>query len=56
VLHHPAGPVEGVLLAGRIFVSWSSAVAEDMPDPDRRLSRTLWVGAPIQGGVTSVQP
>lgn len=55
-LHEPAGDVEGVLLVGRIFVSWSSAVAEETPDVDQRLSTTLQVGAPIRGTVASVQP
>jgi len=55
VLHDPAGPVEGVLLVGRIFVSWSSAIFADVPRTDRRLNRQLLVGLPVEGTVTSVQ-
>ncbi|MCM4078305.1 HNH endonuclease [Paractinoplanes hotanensis] len=57
VLHEPSGDVEGVLLVGRIFVSWSSAVSAEAPEVGRRqLGRTLEVGAPAQGTVTSVRP
>lgn len=56
VLHEPAGAVEGVLLVGRIFVSWSSTVSEELPQVDRRVSRTLQVGPPIPGTVMSVRP
>jgi hypothetical protein len=55
VLHDPAGPVEGALLVGRIFVSWSSAIPAEMPPSERRLSRRLVVGTPTKGTVTSVQ-
>jgi hypothetical protein len=51
VLHDPAGLVEGVLLAGRIFVSWSSVLPADVPRADRRLSRRLLVGFPVKGTV-----
>ncbi|MFY1659422.1 HNH endonuclease [Micromonospora sp. WMMD1274] len=55
VLHDPAGPVEGVLLAGRIFVSWSSVIPKDVPEAHGRLNRTLRVRAPVRGTVTSVE-
>lgn len=55
VLHDPAGPVDGVLLVGRIFVSWSSAIAADVPRAERRLNRRLLVGSPVEGTVTSSQ-
>ena len=54
VMHDPADPVEGVLLAGRIFVSWSSVIPADLPCPERRLSRRLLVEPPVNGTVTSV--
>jgi hypothetical protein len=55
VLHDPAGPVEGVLLVGRILVSWSSVIPADVPHTERRLNRQLLVGLPVKGTVTSVQ-
>lgn len=55
VIHDPAGPVDGVLLVGRIFVSWSSVIPADVPRAERRLSRRLLVGPPVKGTVTSVQ-
>jgi hypothetical protein len=55
VLHDPAGPVEGVLLVGRIFVSWSSVIPVDVPRAEGRLNRQLLVGLPVEGTVTSVQ-
>jgi hypothetical protein len=55
VLHDPAGSVEGVLLVGRVFVSWSSAIPADAPRTERRLNRQLLVGPPVEGTVTSVQ-
>jgi hypothetical protein len=55
VLHDPAGPVEGVLLVGRIFVSWSSTIPADVPGREARLRRHLLLGSPMNGTVTSVQ-
>lgn len=52
VLHEDAGPIEGVLLTGRMFVSWSSTLAVKAPAPVDRLNCRLHVGVPEKGTVT----
>jgi hypothetical protein len=58
IMHGPHGPLEGVLLAGRLFVSWSPTnddPAEPQATPGRRVT-TMRVGAPIKSVVTAVAP
>ncbi|MEU8251644.1 HNH endonuclease [Nonomuraea sp. NPDC048916] len=57
VVHLSEEPIEGVLLVGRIFVSWSSTFNPGhRPDQDRHLQVSLQVGEPISGTVQSVDP
>jgi hypothetical protein len=54
VADEPAGPCEGVILAGRIFVSWSSlAGSENQAIAPRHLTATLTVGGRIEGIVAA---
>ncbi|MEH1017815.1 HNH endonuclease [Micromonospora sp. CPCC 206060] len=50
------GPLLGVLLAGRVFVSLSSTVGDAVPAPTGRLAHQLQVGVPVKGTVASVRP
>ncbi|TNH26839.1 HNH endonuclease [Micromonospora orduensis] len=54
VLHKATGPIDGVFLAGRVFVSWSSTLGREAPAPIPRLNRRLNLGAAQQGKVISV--
>lgn len=55
IVHLGEEPIEGVLLAGRVFVSWSSTFNPDQgPDQNRHLQVSMQVGKPISGTVTSV--
>ncbi|WP_306215268.1 hypothetical protein [Actinoplanes sp. RD1] len=57
VLHEPEADIEGVLLAGRIFVSWMSYLGADTPDQtENQLSRTLSIGEPQQAVITTTSP
>ena len=56
VLDDDGGAVEGVVLAGRIFVSWFSTRAGQSHAPAGRLVRRLQVGTPEPGTVASVTP
>ena len=50
VAHEPAGPCHGVLLAGRVFVSWSSRPFDvHEPAASRQLRATLQVGGRLDG-------
>jgi hypothetical protein len=50
VAHEPTGPCHGVLLAGRVFVSWSSRPFDvHEPAPSRQLRATLQVGGRLDG-------
>ncbi|MFI9570666.1 HNH endonuclease [Microbispora rosea] len=52
VVHLGEEPVEGVLLVGRVFVSWSSTIdLQQTPDQHRRLQVSMQVGKPISGTV-----
>jgi hypothetical protein len=55
VVHDQNGPIEGVLLAGRVFVSWSMTVGVDVPRGASRVGRRLLLGTPQTGTVTAVQ-
>ena len=58
IMHGPEGPLEGVLLAGRLFVSWSP-VSEDQaatPGEIGRRAMTMRVGTPMSSVVTAVTP
>ncbi|WFE60076.1 HNH endonuclease [Micromonospora sp. WMMD712] len=50
------GPLPGVLLAGRVFVSLSSTGGEAMPAPTGRLTHEVRVGTSVKGTVASVRP
>jgi hypothetical protein len=55
VAHVPAGPCEGVLLAGRVFVSWSSGPFDvQQPAAPRHLHATLQVGGRLDGTVPAI--
>jgi hypothetical protein len=57
VIHMGEEPMEGVVLAGRVFVSWSSTFnPHQTSDQDRHLQVSLQVGKPISGTVRSVDP
>ncbi|MGW3353410.1 hypothetical protein ACWDA3_59860 [Nonomuraea rubra] len=57
VAHLGEEPVEGVLLVGRVFVSWSSTFNPGQgPDQNRHLQVSMQVGKPISGTVRSVDP
>ncbi|MDZ5447547.1 HNH endonuclease [Micromonospora sp. 4G57] len=56
VLHEEGNTVDGVVLAGRIFVSWSSTLGAEAHGPSGRLDARLEVGTPDDGTVTSVSP
>ncbi|GAA2208283.1 hypothetical protein GCM10009850_037410 [Nonomuraea monospora] len=58
VVHLDEEPVEGVLLVGRVFVSWSSTFdpGQSPPDQNRHLQVSMQVGRPISGTVASVDP
>jgi hypothetical protein len=50
VAHEPTGPCHGVLLAGRVFVSWSSRPVDvHEPAASRQLRATLQVGGRLDG-------
>jgi hypothetical protein len=50
VAHEPTGPCHGVLLAGRVFVSWSSRPFDvHEPAASRQLRATLQVGGRLDG-------
>jgi hypothetical protein len=54
VAHLPEGPVEGVILVGRIFVSWTSDLDEDeQSSQQQRHAVTLQVGAPVGGTIAA---
>jgi hypothetical protein len=58
IVHGPDGPLEGVLLASRLFVSWSPVNDESVAVPvesGRRVT-AMRVGAPMQSVVTAVTP
>jgi hypothetical protein len=58
IMHGPDGPLEGVLLAGRLFVSWSPTNEDSTAleaGAGRRVT-TMCVGAPIESLVTAVTP
>lgn len=58
VMHGPEGPLEGVLLAGRLFVSWSP-VSEDQTATPGEIGRRvipMRVGTPMSSVVTAVTP
>jgi len=55
VAYEAAGPCEGVLLAGRVFVSWSSQpVDSQKAAAPRQLRVRLQVGGGVPGTVSSV--
>jgi hypothetical protein len=55
VAHVPADPCDGVLLAGRVFVSWSSRpFGVRQPEAPRQLRATLQVGGRLDGAVPSI--
>lgn len=55
VAHETTGPCDGVLLAGRVFVSWSSRLTDDRrAATPRQLRATLHVGGHVDGTVSSV--
>lgn len=54
IANEATGPCDGVLLAGRIFVSWSSTPASNAAAPPRHLRAHLHVGGQISGIVSSV--
>ncbi|MEU4215869.1 HNH endonuclease [Actinoplanes sp. NPDC026623] len=58
IVHGPDGPLEGVLLAGRLFVSWwpVNDDQETAPVETGRRVTTMCVGAPMQSVVTAVTP
>ena len=56
VLHEEGDTVDGITLAGRIFVSWSSTLGAEAHGPSGRLDARLEVGTPDDGTVTSVSP
>jgi hypothetical protein len=57
VLHDDDGDVEGVLLSGRVFVSWSSRLDPNRSiDAPRPVRTPLQVGSPSSGEVTAVRP
>jgi len=52
IAHEPTGPCHGVLLAGRVFVSWSSRPSDvHKPAAPRQLRATLQVGGRLDGTV-----
>ena len=54
VAHEPVGLCDGVLFAGRVFVSWSSRPFDvQQPAAPRRLHATLQVGGRMDGTVPS---
>lgn len=55
IAHEAAGPYGGVVLAGRVFVSWSSRPVENLPAATQREVRfNLQVGGRVDGTVSSV--
>jgi hypothetical protein len=55
VAHEPNGPCHGVLLAGRVFVSWSSRLLDiHQPAAPRQVRATLQVGSRLNGTVPSM--
>ncbi|MEU5529351.1 HNH endonuclease [Micromonospora chersina] len=54
VLHKATGPIDGVFLAGRVFVSWPSTLGREAPAPIPQLNRRRNLGAAQQGTVISV--
>jgi hypothetical protein len=56
VLHEEGDTVDGVVLAGRIFASWSSTLGAEAHGTSGRLDARLEVGTPDDGTVTSVSP
>jgi hypothetical protein len=53
VAHEATGPCQGVLLAGRVFVSWSSRPFDvQQPAAPRQLRATLQVGGRLVGTVS----
>ncbi|MEV4418217.1 hypothetical protein [Catellatospora sp. NPDC049609] len=55
IANDPTGPVPGVVLAGRIFVSWTSDLGTAAPDRDAwEISAPLTVGPAVAGTVTAV--
>jgi hypothetical protein len=52
IAHEPTGPCHGVLLAGRVFVSWSSRTFDvHKPAKPRQLRATLQVNGRLDGRV-----
>src|SRR5262249_11570111 len=52
IAHEPTRPCHGVLLAGRVFVSWSSRPFDvHKPAASRQLRATLQVGGRLDGTV-----
>ncbi|GAA4596340.1 hypothetical protein BJY16_001980 [Actinoplanes octamycinicus] len=58
IIHGPDGPIEGVLLAGRLFVSWSPVDDDQAATPDEigRRVMAMRVGEPMSSVVTAVTP
>jgi hypothetical protein len=58
IMRGPYGPLEGVLLAGRLFVSWSPVNDFEAATPGGtgRRGTTMQVGEPMTGIVTAVTP
>jgi hypothetical protein len=55
VAHEPNGPCHGVLLAGRVFVSWSSRLLDiHQSAAPRQVRATLQVGSRLNGTVPSM--
>jgi hypothetical protein len=55
VARETTGPCQGVLLAARVFVSWSSRPVDvQQPTAPRQLRATLQVGGRLDGTVSSV--
>jgi hypothetical protein len=58
IIHGPDGPLEGVLLAGRLFVSWSPVNDDQAATPGEigRRVTTMRVGEPMSSIVIAVTP
>lgn len=52
IAHLTDGPCEGVLLAGRVFVSWTSTLTEQPAGTPRQVNLRLAVGGEIRGAIT----
>jgi hypothetical protein len=55
IIHEDSGPCEGVILAGQVFVSWSSLIGAIAPAATpRQLRVSLMVGGTMDGTISAV--